>query len=72
MDPKTCAALPSFHAITSCDTLIVFVSRGMKTSWKVWELFADVTKAFNHILLMENDIAKKNIVVIGVIFFITL
>ena len=64
MDPKTCAVLPVFHAFTGCDTVSAFGGRGKKTAWKVWEVFPDVTEAFKHILLMENDISESTLSVL--------
>jgi len=53
MDPRNCAVLPVFHAFTGCDTVSSFGGRGKKTAWKVWEVFPEVTEAFEHLLLME-------------------
>lgn len=59
IDPRTSAALPVFHAFTGCDTVSRFEGRGKKTAWKVWEVFPDVTEAFEHFLLVENDIIES-------------
>ena len=58
MDPRNCAVLPVFHAITGCDTVSSFGGRGKKTAWKIWQVFPDVTEAFEH-LLMEDDISDS-------------
>jgi len=49
MDPKICTSLPVFHAFTGCDTVSVFEVRGKKTAWKGWQVFPDVTDAFEHL-----------------------
>ena len=58
MDPRNCAVLQVFHAITGCDTVSSFGGRGKKTAWKIWQVFPDVTEAFEH-LLMEDDISDS-------------
>ena len=61
MDPRTCIALPVFHAFTGCDTISAFGGRGKKTAWKTWEVFPEVTEAFEHLLLMEHDISEASL-----------
>ena len=61
MDPRTCIALPVFHAFTGCDTISAFGRRGKKTAWKTWEVFPEVTEAFEHLLLMEHDISEASL-----------
>ena len=59
MDPRNCAVLPVFHAFTGCDTVSSFGGRGKKTAWKIWQVFPEVTEAFEHLLLMENGISDS-------------
>ena len=53
MDPRNCAILPVLHAFTGCDTVSSFSGRGKKSAWKIWQVFPDITEAFEHLLLME-------------------
>ena len=58
MDPRTCAALPVFHAFTGCDTVSAFGGRGKKRAWSTWQVFPEVTEAFESLLLMEEEISE--------------
>ena len=40
-----CTALPSFHALTGCDTTSSFAGIGKRTAWSAWNAFDDVTPA---------------------------
>ena len=51
--------LPVFHAFTGCDTVSSFGGRENKTAWKICEVYPDVTEAFKHLLLMEDDISDS-------------
>ena len=57
IDPQNCVFLPVFHAFTGCDIVSSFGGRGRKTAWKIWQVFPDVTKAFEHLLLMGDDVS---------------
>ena len=57
IDPRNCVVLPVFHAFTGCDTVLSFGGRGRKTAWKIWQVFPDVTEAFEHLLLMGDDVS---------------
>ena len=57
MDPRNCVVLPVFHAFTGCDTVSSFSGRGKKTAWKIWQVFSDVAEAFEHLLLMVDDVS---------------
>ena len=35
MNPRQCATLPIFHALTGCDTVSSFAGRGKKTAWEI-------------------------------------
>ena len=43
---EICRALPFWFAVTGCDTVSMFAGRGKKTTWKVWEIFPEVTQSF--------------------------
>jgi len=60
MDPLVCKTLPIFHAFTGCDTVSAFGGRGKKTAWNTWKTFPDVNKAFENLLLMEDDISQSS------------
>ena len=53
MDPKTCMALPVFHSFTGCDTVSSLGGRGKKSVWSTWQVYREVTCAFERLLLME-------------------
>ena len=55
MDPMTCAV---FHAFTGCDTVPAFGGRGKKRAWSTWQVFPEVTEAFESLLLMEEEISE--------------
>ena len=57
MDPRTCMALPAFHAFTGCDTVSAFGGRGKKSAWNAWQVYPEVTDAFESLLLMEEPSA---------------
>ena len=59
MDPRTCTVLPVLHAFTGCDTVSSFGGRGKKTAWNTWQVFPDVTPAFERLLLMEGCISES-------------
>ena len=43
---EICRALPSWYAITGCDTVSAFGGRGKKTAWDVWGNFEEATRTF--------------------------
>ena len=57
MDPRICATLPVFHALTGCDTVSAFSGRSKKTAWNTWEVFPEVTEAFEDLLLIQATMA---------------
>ena len=36
-------ALPTFHALTGCDTTSAFFGKGKKTAWAAWQAVPEVT-----------------------------
>ena len=53
MDPRTCMALPVFHSFIGCDTASSFGGRGKKSAWNTWQVYPEVTGAFERLLHME-------------------
>ena len=64
LDPRICTTLPVFHAPTGCDTVSVFGGRGKRTAWNTWKVFPDVTAAFEHLLLTEDNLSESVISVL--------
>ena len=64
LDPRICTTLPVFHALTGCDTVSAFGGRGKRTAWNTWKVFPDVTAAFEHLLLMEDNLSESVISVL--------
>ena len=46
LGPEKSLALPEFHALTGCDQVLSFYSKGKKTAWDTWKVYEDVTPAF--------------------------
>ena len=47
LGPEKTLALPAFHALTGCDQVLSFYSKGKKTAWDTWNVYEDVTPAFS-------------------------
>ena len=60
MNPRRCATLPIFHALTGCDTVSSFASRRKKTTWEFWKVFPGVTDAFEELLRMPSDVSEES------------
>ena len=60
MNPRQCATLPIFHALTGCDTVSSFAGRGKKTAWEIWKVFPEVTDAFEELLCMSSDVSEES------------
>ncbi len=46
----------SYRFFIGCDTVSSFGGRGKKSAWKIWQVFPDITEAFEHLLMEEiND-----------------
>ena len=50
-----------FHAFTGCDTISSFAGRGKKTAWNTWNIFPEVTAAFEDLLHMQESIRNATI-----------
>lgn len=60
MNPRQCATLPIFHALTGCDTVSSFAGRRKKTAWEIWKVFPEVTDAFEELLRMPSDVSEES------------
>jgi len=58
LDPRTCATLPVFHAITGCDTVSAFGGRGKKTAWDTWTALPEVTEAFEELSRVPGAVSE--------------
>ena len=56
MDQRVCTTLHVFHAFTGCDTTLSFERRGKKTAWSAWNVFPEVTAAFENLLHMQETL----------------
>jgi len=54
LNPRKCTRLPMFHTFTGCDTVSVFAGRGKKTAWEAWNVYCDVTEAFEQLMSEVN------------------
>ena len=59
MDPRKSAVLPIFHAFTGCDTVSAFGGRGKKTAWDTWNVYPEVTEAFEELTKMHGNLTEK-------------
>ena len=62
--PRKSANLPLFHAITGCDTVSSFAGIGKKTAWAAWNVYPEVTEAFEELLHMADPISDRTLEVI--------
>ena len=49
LNTEQCEGLPSFHALTGCDTVSLFSGKGKKTAFQAWKCFPEATKLFRTI-----------------------
>ena len=64
MDPRICATLPVFHALTGCDAVSSFGGRGKKTAWSTWKVYLEATGTFEELLIMQDEISNHAISVL--------
>ncbi len=50
-----------FHAFTGCDTTSLFAGRGKKTAFNTWNVFPEVTGAFEDLLHMQENFESTTI-----------
>ena len=49
---------PKIRAFTGCDTVSSFSGRSKKTAWSTWNVYPDVTKAFEELQMMLTGISE--------------
>ena len=62
--PRKSANLPLFHALTGGDTVSSFAGIGKKTSWAAWNVYPEVTEAFEELMHMADPISDRTLEVI--------
>ena len=62
--PRKSATLPLFHALTGCDTVSSFAGIGKKTAWAAWNVYPEVTEAFEELMHMADPISDRTLEVI--------
>ena len=48
-----------FHAPTGCDTLSSFAGIGNKTAWSTWNVYPEVTEAFEELINMPDGTSDR-------------
>ena len=62
--PRKTAILPLFHALIGCDTVSSFAGIGKKTAWAAWNVYPEVTEAFEELIHMTYPISDRTLEVI--------
>ena len=62
--PRKSVNLPLFHALTGCDTVSSFAGIGKKTAWAAWNVYPEVTEAFEELMHMADPISDRTLEVI--------
>ena len=62
--PRKSATLPLFHALTGCDTVSSFAGIGKKTAWAAWNVYPEVSEAFEELMHMADPISDRTLEVI--------
>ena len=62
--PRKSANLPLFHIRTGCDTESSFAGIGKKTAWAAWNVYPEVTEAFEELMHMADPISDRTLEVI--------
>ena len=57
---RMCARLPFFRTFTGCDTVSLFAGRGKRTAWETWNIYLDVTLAFEELLQMPGQVSDNS------------
>ena len=60
LGPDKASVLPLFHALTGCDSISFFESRGKKTAWDVWDVFPELTPALKELNALPQEIDHSN------------
>ena len=59
--PRISATLPLFHALTGCDTVSSFAGIRKKTTWAAWNVYPEVTEAFEELMHIADHISDRSI-----------
>ena len=62
--PRKSANLPLFHALKGCDTVSSFAGMGKKTACAAWNVYPEVTEAFEELMHMADPISDRTLEVI--------
>ena len=62
--PRNSAILPLFHARILCDTVSSFAGIGKKTAWAAWNVYPEVTEAFEELMHMADPFSDRTLEVI--------
>ena len=57
--PRKSTTLPLFHSLIGCDTVSSFAGIGKKTAWAAWNVYPDVTEAFEELMDMADHISDR-------------
>ena len=63
--PRKFPTLQMFHALTGCDTVSSFAGIGQKTAWSGWNVYPEVTEAFEELMYMADHISDMLLEVIA-------
>ena len=62
--PSKSKCLFVVHAFTGCDTTSFFAGQTMKTAWKTWDNFPDVTSAFMKLTSTPSALSNESLAII--------
>ena len=62
--PRKSATLQMLHALTGCDTVSSFAGIGKKTAWTAWNVYPEVTEAFEELMHMADPISDRTLEVV--------
>ena len=57
---RFCSALPSFHALTGCDTVSALAGIGKKTGYNTWKCYTEVTSALCNLSAQPENILEDD------------
>lgn len=55
LEPKMCAVLPVFHAVTGCDTVSFLYGKRKKSAWSAWKSFPQLTETLLNLCNVTGD-----------------
>ena len=59
MGPLKALAIPMLHALTGCDTVSAFTSRGKRTAWITWNSFPELMEALLSLSFTPHSIPEE-------------